>query len=358
MPQDASGVHGTHPDRDGTVDLRSDTVTQPTPAMRQAMAQAEVGDDLLGEDPTVKRLEETAAKILGKQTALFLPSGSMANLAAILAHTGGRAEVIAESRAHIQHYEAGSHATLAGCPVRSIHGEKGVYTPEQLQDQIKPKGFLFTPQRLAVIENSANGWGGTVWEKDQVDAIAKTAHENGLSVHCDGARLFNAATTLKTDPARLAQECDSVMISLSKGLSAPVGSLLAGDEDFIEQARGARKALGGAMRQAGVLAAAGQIALDTMRERLQEDHDAVRRIAEALHEQGYGIDPDAHPTNILLVDPTPKGFKTAADWAQAIGNEGILAFPFSKQEVRLVTHRHITKTRVEQAIQVFQRLQA
>lgn len=350
---DKASVHATHPDREGIVDLRSDTLTQPTPEMRQAMAAAPVGDDLLGEDPSVHKLEQTAAKILGKKAALFLPSGSMANLAAILAHTGGRAEVIAESRSHILHYEAGSHATLGGCPVRSIHAEKGVYTPEQLQDQIKPKGFLFTPQRLAVIENTANGWGGTLWQQKEVDAVAKTAHDNGLKIHCDGARLFNAAAALKTDPARLVKSCDSVMVSLSKGLSAPVGSVLAGDKDFIEQARGARKALGGAMRQSGVLAAAGQVALETMRERLREDHEAAKRLAQGLHELGYGIDPDAHPTNILLVDPTPAGFTDAASWTQAIGKEGILAFPFSKQEVRLVTHRHVTPERADQAIGVF-----
>jgi threonine aldolase len=324
--------------------------------MRRAMANAEVGDDLLGEDPSVTRLEEQAAKSLGKQAAIFLPSGSMANLCAILAHTDGRAEILAESRAHILHYEAGSHATLAGCPARAILAPGGVYTAKALQAEIRPRAFLFTPQRLAVIENTAGGWGGTLWNQDQTEEVCRTAHDNELKVHCDGARIFNAAAALKTEAARLVASCDSVMFSLSKGLSAPVGSMLVAGEATIEKAKGARKALGGAMRQSGVLAAAGLVALDTMRERLSEDHKSARRLAEALAEQGYGVDPDAYPTNMLLVDPTTKGFQSAQEWTDRLKDHGVLVLANARDEARLVTHRHITKEKVEQAIEAFQKV--
>jgi threonine aldolase len=354
MPRD--DTHDTHPGRPGIVDLRSDTVTQPTPEMRHAMAAAPVGDDLLGEDPTVARLESLAARILGKKAALFLPSGSMANLAAIIAHTGGPAEILAEERAHILQYEGGSHATIAGCPARALRSERGVYHATTLKAELRPALPLFARQRLVCIENTSVGWGGTVWPLDAIEPVAHVAREHDLRLHCDGARLFNAAVALKTEAARLVAPCDSVMVSLSKGLSAPVGSILAGTEDLINAARHARKALGGAMRQSGVIAAAGVIALETMRDRLHEDHQAARRLAEGLHAAGYGVDPDAHPTNIVFIDPTARGFPDAAACAAAMAKEGVLAFAEDPATVRLVTHRHITPPHVERALDVLSRL--
>lgn len=344
-------VHDTHPDRPDVIDLRSDTLTQPTDAMRQAMAEAPVGDDLFGEDPTVAHLQDTAARRLGKDAALLMPTGSMANLTAILTHTGGRAEVIAEARSHIFHYEGGSMATMAGCSMRPVTGNRGVFDADTLHGAIRPPGFVFPRQGLVVIENTHNEWSGNVWSPKEVQTVAYAADARDLPVHCDGARIFNSAIAQDVAPDRLVGEVDSVMFCLSKGLSAPVGSLLCGSDELIEAALPVRKQLGGAMRQAGIIAAAGQVALDTMVERLSDDHAHARALAEGLHGLGYGLDVGHVPTNIVIFDTTSAGWRDAKTCAEALAAKGVHGLPVSPTHIRFVTHRHITDDKVKMALE-------
>lgn len=344
-------VHDTHPDRSDVVDLRSDTLTQPTDAMRQAMADAAVGDDLFGEDPTVTHLQDSAAKRLGMEAALFVPTGSMANLTAILAHTGGRAEVIAEARSHIFHYEGGSMATMAGCAMRPVTGNRGVFDADTLHAAIRPPGFVFPRQGLVVIENTHNEWGGNVWTADQVRSVAYAADARDLPVHCDGARLFNSAIAQDVAPDRLVADVDSAMFCFSKGLSAPVGSVLCGSAELIEDAIPVRKQLGGAMRQSGVIAAAAQVALDTMVDRLGEDHGRARMLAEGLAALGYGLDVAHVRTNIVVFDATSAGWGDARTCTDELATIGVHGLAVSGTQVRFVTHRHITDDKVKLALE-------
>ncbi|MCP4800874.1 MAG: low specificity L-threonine aldolase, partial [bacterium] len=268
------------------VDLRSDTVTQPTPAMRDAMQIAVVGDDVLGDDQTVIELQNRLAEMLGKEAALFVPSGTMSNAIAIRAHTNPGDEIVTESTSHIYVYEGGGYAALSGCSVALVSGELGIMTPEDVAKAIrKGDGSLghFPNGSLVCVENTSNRGGGTCYPQETLDAIAKIAHDNDCAAHMDGARLFNAAIATGTDPARIVRDYDSVSICLSKGLGAPVGSVLVGSSDFISLAHRWRKMFGGGMRQAGVIAACGLYAIDNHIERLTEDHEMAHRLAVAVN---------------------------------------------------------------------------
>src|SRR6185312_11551806 len=283
------------------IDLRSDTVTKPTPAMRAAMAAAEVGDDVYGEDPTVNRLEREAAEVFGKEAAIFVPTGTMGNQIAIRLHTQHGQEVICESRAHVLDWEMATMAAFSGCVPRTVVAERGILTWDRIRQAIAPKLYFRAQTGLICIENTHNMAGGTVTPLANLQEIWTGADEAGLPVHLDGARIFNAATALRTTVAELSSGFDTVMFCLSKGLGAPVGSMLVGRRVMIERARSFRKALGGGMRQVGVLAAAGLIALHDMPGRLHEDHTNARLLAEALAAlASVEIDPASVQTNIVI----------------------------------------------------------
>lgn len=334
------------------VDLRSDTQTQPTDQMRQAMACAVVGDDVYGEDPTVQRLQELAAARVGKEAALFMPSGTMANTSALMAHTNPGEEVIFEELAHLYNWEAGTYANVAGLSARTVRGEDGIYTPEQLFGVLRGDNPHFPPTTLACIENTHNNHAGSVWSPEETRALCDGAHERGLKVHLDGARIFNAAIALKVDVKELTAPVDSLMFCFSKGLSAPVGSILCGSQEFIDRAYRMRKRLGGAMRQVGILAAAAIVALETMVERLAEDHETARLLEEGLNAiEGVQAHRAKRPTNILMVDVGGAGWKTEElieRWAAA----GIRCNPRPPTAVRLVTNRHFTRDDVEYVLDV------
>ena len=338
------------------VDLRSDTVTRPTPAMRRAMAEAEVGDDVFGEDPTVRRLEERVAELLGKEAALFTPSGTMANQLAIRAWTEPGDAVLAEARAHVLVYERAAPTALSGVLPLAIEGERGLFPPEAVEARIPPAPAgmppgLFPPAKLLCLENTHNAGGGSVWPLDRFAATVREARRHGLRVHCDGARLWNAAVAAGVPERAYADHCDSVAVCFSKGLGAPVGSLLAGDRAFIDRARRFRGMFGGGMRQAGVLAAAALHALDHHRERLAEDHAHARILAAALAEQpGVSIDPAAVETNILYF--RLRGM-AAAKFAEACEARGVRVLAIGVDTVRLVTHLDVSRAAVDRAIAVF-----
>jgi len=323
------------------IDLRSDTVTKPTPAMRRAMAEAEVGDDVYGEDPTVNRLEARAAQIFGKEAALFVPSGTMGNTIAIKLHTRHGEEIICEARSHVYNYELAMMAWFSGCVARPIPSEDGILHWEQIRREIRPLGPHWAPTGLIVLENTHNMAGGTVYPPKLFDEICHEAHELGLKVHLDGARIFNAATFLGLSVRELTAAADTVMFCLSKGLGAPVGSLLVGTAEAIAQARLYRKRLGGGMRQAGVLAAAGLIALEQMPARLHEDHRNARLLAEAIAAlPGLRI-PHRVQTNIVIFDlgNTPL---TAAQFSARLRERGVLINPIGERLMRAVTHLDVT----------------
>src|ERR1700751_1235697 len=283
---------------DGLVDLRSDTVTRPTPEMRRAMAEAEVGDDVYGEDPTVNRLEARAAEIFGKEAALFVPTGCMGNLIAIKVWTHHGDEVICEERSHVNLYELASMSAIAGCMPRIARAEDGILAWKQIEAVIRPKIYYDSQTALVCLENSSNMAGGTVYPTSRVDEICERAHALGLKVHLDGARIFNAATALGDNVANMTRNVDSVMFCLSKGLGSPVGSMILGSREFIERARVYRKMFGGGMRQVGVIAAAGLIALENSPSRLHEDHANARDLAEGVAKiPGLKIDPASVKTN-------------------------------------------------------------
>ncbi|MDQ6774230.1 MAG: low-specificity L-threonine aldolase [Candidatus Dormibacteraeota bacterium] len=330
------------------IDLRSDTVTQPTPAMRRAMAEAELGDDVFGEDPTVNRLEARAAALLGKEAGLFVPSGTMSNLIGLLVLARAGQEVVVESDAHILYYEGGGAAIVGGIQLRPIPGRRGVFTAQQLEAVIRPKGDVHQPPTAAVcVENSHNRQGGAVWPLDVLRELSDAARSRGIGVHLDGARIFNAALATGV-PARQVAECaDTVNFCLSKGLACPVGSLLVGSAAHIEAGRRWRKMLGGGMRQAGVIAAAGLLALDTMIERLADDHRHARLLASLLAEfPGLHCDVAGVETNIVLVD-LPSA--TAAEFAAECRERSLLVTILGPRRVRFVTHHGIEREHVEAA---------
>ena len=336
------------------IDLRSDTVTQPTEDMRRAMAKAELGDDVMGEDPTVIRLEEMAAEMMGKEAALFTPSGTMSNLVAALTHCNRGDEVIMGSQAHMFWNEVGGAATLAGVQVHPVANDgQGRLDPIAVAAAIRPKGNInFPPTALLCLENTHNRCNGGALTRDETKVVADVAHANGVPVHLDGARIFNAAVCLETPARELAREVDDVCFCLSKGLSAPVGSVLCGSREFIGQARKWRKMLGGGMRQAGVLAAAGIVALDTMIDRLAEDHTHAHRLAEGLAQvPGVGINPERFQTNIVFVDVDPI-LGSVPEFMGRLSQEGVKVSYPGERRFRMVTHRHITTEDIDAAIGV------
>jgi len=334
------------------IDLRSDTVTKPTPEMRAAMAAAEVGDDVYGEDPTVNRLQERAAEVFEKEAALFVPTGSMGNQIAVKVHTQPGQEVIIEERGHIYKYEMGGPAAIAGVTMRSIKcGQaSGMLTWEKIAPALQiGVSYHVSSTALICLENTHNFGGGSVMTAEQCDDICDNAHKHGLRVHMDGARIFNASVALETPVAELTRGCDSVQFCLSKGLGAPVGSMLVGSVEFIEQARMWRKRLGGGMRQVGILAAAGLIALEDRPKRLHEDHENARNLAYGLSEiNGIGIDPKTVVTNIVIFDISGTGMHTA-EICSKLEDKGILAGGFGTS-IRMVTHCDVSRADLLQTV--------
>ena len=324
------------------IDLRSDTVTRPTPEMRAAMAAAEVGDDVYGEDPTVNLLERRAAEIFGREAALFVPTGTMGNQIAIRLLTHPGQEVIAESRAHILDFEMATTAVFSGCLIRAVQGEGGILRRKDIEAAIVPLGPFRAPTGLIEIENTANLAGGRIYNAQVLDEIVSGAKERKLPLHLDGARIFNAAVALGVDVKTLTRGFDTVMFCLSKGLGAPVGSMLVGSAERMARARLLRKSLGGGMRQAGVLAAAGLIALEDGPKRLAEDHANARLLAEALAStEGVEIDLESVETNIVIF--RLKAATGAAELVTRLRVRGILAGAFGPDAIRLVTHRDVSR---------------
>ena len=320
------------------IDLRSDTVTKPSEEMRRAMAEAEVGDDVYAEDPTINRLEQRAAEIMGKQAALFVPSGTMGNTIAAKLHPDHGQEVICEARSHLMSYELAMLAWFSGCLTRTIFAEDGILTWSEIRKAIRPLGPHWAPTGLIEIENTHNMAGGTVYPLATIDEICDGAHEMGLRVHMDGARIFNASTYLGVPVDRITAKADTVMFCLSKGLGAPVGSMLAGTSEAIERGRLYRKRLGGAMRQAGVLAAAGLIALEKMPARLHEDHTNARYMAQRLSSMpGITVDPSRVQTNIVIFGVSETGL-TSSEFSSRLKNRGVLMNGVSPTHIRLLTH--------------------
>jgi threonine aldolase len=324
------------------IDLRSDTVTRPTPEMRAAMAAAEVGDDVYGEDPTVNLLEKRAAEVFGREAALFVPTGTMGNQIAIRLLTEPGQEVICESRAHILDWEMATTAVFSGCLVRAVPTQRGTLTWKDIEPVIFKRGSFRAATGLIEIENTANLTGGRVTTLPVLEEIWSGAKERKLPIHLDGARIFNAATALGVDVKTLTKGFDTVMFCLSKGLCAPVGSMLTGSAELMERARIYRKALGGGMRQAGILAAAGLIALEQMPARLHEDHANARLLAEALsHIEVVSIDLDAVETNIVIFQVT--GEVSAAELVARMKARGVLVSAVGPDSIRIVTHQDVSR---------------
>ncbi|MFL6230783.1 MAG: threonine aldolase family protein [Pyrinomonadaceae bacterium] len=334
------------------IDLRSDTVTKPTPAMRRAMAEAEVGDDVYGEDPTVNRLQERAAEVFEKEAALFVPTGSMGNQIAVKLHTRPGTEIVIEERGHIYNYELAAMSVVSGTlarPVRSLDGS-GVLKWEEIAARLHLKtDYHIAPTGLVAIENSHNLAGGTIYTRARTEEICAGAHALGLPVHLDGARIFNSAAAQGETVAALARPADSVMFCLSKGLGAPVGSMLLGQQEFIAEARSWRKLLGGGMRQVGVLAAAGLVALEESPKVLHEDHANARRLAEGLAElPGVRIDPERVVTNIVIFDVAETNI-AADEICGRLQTHNVLASGFGTS-IRMVTHYDVSREGIERAL--------
>jgi threonine aldolase len=338
------------------IDLRSDTVTKPTAEMRAAMAAAEVGDDVFLDDPTVNHLQMRAAQIFRKEAALFVPSGTMGNQIAINIHTRPGQEVITEAHAHVFEFEMAAMAAISGVQARPVPTPEGILDWDRIRGAIRPKIYYRAQTGLIALENTNNMAGGTVYTKAQIDNICDRAHAVGLPVHLDGARIFNAATALNTDVASLTQNCDSVMFCLSKGLAAPVGSMLAGSREFIERARIVRKMLGGGMRQVGVLAAAGLIALEKMPGRLKEDHRNARLMAELLSEApALDVQPEKVQTNILMVGVSRTGFDSEG-LSAVLKENGVLVSLLDPGRIRLVTHNDVDGEQIRLAAGIIKKV--
>lgn len=331
------------------VDLRSDTVTLPTPEMREAMARAEVGDDVWEEDPTVKRLEATAAERLGKEAGLFVTSGTQGNLLSILAQTRPGQEVILDLDSHIFNYEVAGGAVIGGVQMRPVRTDRGMLSPEQVREALRPANLHVPPTGLVCLENTHNRHGGTCASPEAIAAVAAVAHAAGVPVHLDGARLFNAAVALGRDVREFTRDVDSVMFCLSKGLAAPVGSVVCGSRDFIARARRWRKMLGGGMRQAGVLAAAGLVALERMVDRLAEDHAHARLLAEGLARlPGLEVDLSRVETNIVIVRVRPPG-----GVEELVGGclaRKIKIHAIGPEAIRCVTHKDVDADDIRRAL--------
>lgn len=334
------------------IDLRSDTVTKPTAAMRRAMAEAEVGDDVYGEDPTVNRLEQRAAEILGKEAALFVPTGTMGNTIAIKLHTEPGREVITDHRAHILDWELAMTAWFSGCLVRPVTTTNGIMRWEQIESMIRMPTPFWAPTALVSVEHPHNMGGGTLYEIADLDAIFARAHDRGLKTHLDGARIFNASVATGVAPSRIAAAADTVMCCLSKGLAAPAGSILAGSAENMAKGRLYRKRLGGGMRQAGVLAAAGLIAMEEMPQRLHEDHANARVIAERLAQiPVLGVDPENVRTNVVVFDIASLGIPFA-DFSARAKSKGVAISTAGGTLVRALTHLDVSREECVHAAEV------
>ncbi len=339
------------------VDLRSDTLTRPTPAMSRAMAEAEVGDDVFGEDPSINKLEEMAANRLGKEAALFVASGTMGNLVSLLAHCGRGDEIILGSLSHTFFFEQGGSAAVGGIHPRTVANQPdGTLALSEIEAAIRSDNIHFPLTRLIVLENTHNLCGGYPLDIDYMKAVGDIARCHDLKIHVDGARIFNAAVALDVKVDQLAAEADSVSFCLSKGLAAPVGSVVCGSRDFIFQARRARKVLGGGMRQAGVLAAAGIVALNEMVDRLADDHANARKLADGLAEMpGLSIDPSLIKTDIVYFEVIREDL-TVQDLIKRLDEQGVRMLPVGPGRIRAVTHYHITSEDIDYALGVFSKM--
>jgi threonine aldolase len=338
--------------RDAVIDLRSDTVTKPSPAMRQAMFEAEVGDDVYAEDPTINRLEGRAAEIFGREAALFVPSGTMGNQIAIKLHTTHGQEVICEERGHVFDYEMAMMAHFSGVVPRTVGAEDGILTWPLVKSKVRPKSYHSAKTGLVSLENTHNIAGGTVMPLEVFDEICDRTHEAGIAVHLDGARIFNASVALGIPVDRLTAKADTVMFCLSKGLGAPVGSMLVGTAEAIDRGRIYRKALGGGMRQAGILAAAGLIALEEGPKKLAADHANAKFLAQGLSQiPGFKIDPAKVQTNILICDISRTGM-TSSELSRRLAEENVLANGIGAQVIRFVTHLDVNQEQCARALEV------
>ncbi|HET7340133.1 MAG TPA: GntG family PLP-dependent aldolase [Methylomirabilota bacterium] len=343
------------------VDLRSDTLTLPTPEMREAMARAEVGDDVWGEDPTVQRLEAMAAARLGKEAGLLVTSGTMGNLVSVVAQVQSGQEVILDLDSHIYNYEVAGGTVVANAQMRPVQTERGFLTPAQVQEAIRPANIHIPVTALVCLENTHNRHGGTCCTPEEIAAVAGVAHAAGVAVHMDGARLFNAAVALKREPREFAAPVDSVTFCLSKGLGAPVGSVVCGSAAFVQRARRVRKMIGGGMRQAGIIAAAGVVALERMVDRLAEDHVNARRLAEALAAiPGLDVDLDSVQTNIVIVRVSrgDRGASVKATEALVAGCAArkVKVHAMGPAAIRCVTHKDVDADDIRRAIDAFREL--
>jgi threonine aldolase len=337
------------------IDLRSDTVTRPTPAMRRALADAEVGDDVYGEDPTVARLEERAAALVGHEASLFVPTGTMGNQIAVNIHTRPGTDVLLEAGSHVYLYELGAMAAWSGALPRPIEGRNGMLNRALLARAVSPDVYYLAPATLVVLENSHNHAGGRVMAPELHRELVTEARALALCVHLDGARIFNSSTTLCTDPRELAEGVDSIMFCLSKGLGAPVGSMLCGSGDLIGQARVVRKRMGGGMRQAGILAAAGLHALEHHIERLADDHARASRLAEAIADSPlFELDPATVETNIVTADLRQP--ESGARILDDLKDRGVLAGAMGEGRIRFVTHLDIDDAAVDRAVSALREL--
>ncbi len=336
------------------IDLRSDTVTQPTPEMRRAMFEAKVGDDVFGEDPTINALQEKAAYLLGKEAAIFVASGTMGNQLSIKSHTQPGDEVIIEAGGHAMNFEGGAGAVLSAVQFMAIPGTRGVFDAEQVEAAIRVEDPHYPQSRLIVIENTHNRGGGTVFPLKNILRIREVAERRGLGMHMDGARLWNACVASGISPKEYAAPFDSVSVCLSKGLGCPAGSLVAGSKDFVRRVHRFRKMVGGGMRQIGFLGAAGIYALDHHINRLEEDHRKARKMAQALARiKNLLIRPEEVETNILFFDVSPVE-RTAQEVAAALQQKGVLVHPTSKTRIRCVAHLDVSFTEIDQAAETIE----
>jgi threonine aldolase len=337
------------------IDLRSDTVTRPTPAMRQAMAEAEVGDDVFGDDPTVNRLQARIAELLGKPAALFVPSGTMANQLALRAWTEPGDEAVMERNSHAFNHEGGGAAALSGVQVQPLEGKRGILTAEQVEEAIRPADHHFPRTRVVFLENTHNRAGGAVYPLAEIERVAAVTSRHGLTLHMDGARLWNAVAATGIPPAKYAAPFDSVSVALSKGLGCPIGSLVAGPVEFIERVHRFRKQRGGGMRQVGIVAAAGLYALDHHMARLKDDHANAKLLARGLKEvQGIGIRLEDVETNMVFFE-VPRAKVSAQAVVAALREQGVLLSATSPSRIRAVTHLDVTTADIERAIGIVQR---
>lgn len=336
------------------IDLRSDTVTLPTEEMLEAIRCAELGDDVFREDSTVNRLEEMAAEKMGKEAALLVTSGTQANLVSVMSNTERGNSIILEADSHIYWYEVGGISAIGGVFPIPVEGKLGVLDPRDVEGAIRPRNIHFPETNLICIEDTHNRAGGTIVTPDQIKAISDVAKKHGLRLYMDGARVFNAAVALKTDVKEFTKHVDNLMFCLSKGLSCPIGSLIVGSEEFIERARKMRKILGGGMRQAGIIAAPGLIALENMVDRLEEDHRNAALLAEGLANiDGISVDMRTIQTNIVLLDVEFPGV-TSEGFISTLKAHGVLALPRGEKKVRMVTHRGIKGEDVERTLSIIE----